>query len=193
MKSAAEVELVGIVKRILTRYCRQQRQVPPDDGRLESVAVALAGLVGERGLPPPRDTGATTARGGPGEAEVATLAARLAGEGAGPVLGEAAKQLVKACFYPPLADCRDSFREVAGDGVCRRQQLERARGRISGSHCVDCPHWIGRTAEGHAAYFAAEWRMDPAVRAAHPEVFLPEDFRALRRWLQAAAGPGGIR
>jgi hypothetical protein len=28
--------------------------------------------------------------------------------------------------------------------------------------------------------------MEPAVLTAHREIFLPEDFRALRRWLQAA-------
>ena len=40
---------------------------------------------------------------------------------------------------------------------------------------------------GHAAYLAREWRGDPSDLAAHRDIFLPEDFRALRRCLHALA------
>ena len=111
-----------------------------------------------------------------------------------PVLADVARQLVKACFYPEFKVCRDSFREVARDGSCRRQERERVRGRISGTHCVDCPHWVALAPAEHAEFLAREWRSDPEMLAANRGMFLPEDFRALRLWLHAAArratGPG---
>jgi hypothetical protein len=122
------------------------------------------------------------------EEECAPLVARVvAGVEGDALLAEAARQLVKACFYPEFKVCRDSFREVARDGACRRQQLARVRGRISGTHCVDCPHWVALEPAEHVRFVTAEWRMDPADFTAHREVFLPEDFRELRRWLYAAA------
>jgi hypothetical protein len=122
------------------------------------------------------------------EEECAPLVARVvAGVEGEALLAEAARQIVKACFYPEFKVCRDSFREVARDGACRRQQLERVRGRISGTHCVDCPHWVALEPAEHVRFVTAEWRGDPAGFTAHREIFLPEDFRALRRWLHAAA------
>jgi hypothetical protein len=112
------------------------------------------------------------------EEECALLIARVMAGLAGPRLAEAARQLVKACFYPEFKTCRDSFREVAADGSCRRQELARVRGRISGAHCVDCPHWVALTPAQHIAYLTHEWRGDAAEFSAHRDVFLPEDFRA---------------
>jgi hypothetical protein len=95
--------------------------------------------------------------------------------------------MVKACFYPEFKVCRDSFREVGRDGACRRQELARARTRVSGTHCVDCPHWVALDPLEHAEFLAREWHRDAHVLAANRGVFLPEDFRELRRWLWAAA------
>lgn len=182
---AAAVEFQRIVVAIVRRFFAQNAAEPPAATELAGMAERLGGLVQARGLP--RDAVPDDAAVRPGEAEIAALATEVAGGVGGPLGVEAARQLVKACFYPPLVGCRDSFREVTREGVCRRQQLERVRGRISGTHCVDCPHWTALEAGRHAEYLAAEWRMEPAVLVAHRGVFLPEDFRALRRWLQAAA------
>jgi hypothetical protein len=76
---------------------------------------------------------------------------------------------------------------MARDGSCRRQELERVRGRISGTHCVDCPHWVALEPAEHATYLKGEWRADPALLHEHGDLFLPEDFRELRRWLHRAA------
>jgi hypothetical protein len=102
-----------------------------------------------------------------------------------------ARQLVKACFYPEFKTCRDSFREVSPDGTCRRQELARALKRVSGAHCVDCPHWVALTPEQHGRFLARAWQPAGAADfAAHRDVFLPEDFRALRRFLHALARAG---
>jgi hypothetical protein len=98
------------------------------------------------------------------------------------------RQLVKACFQPEFRRCRESYREVGADGTCRRQQLGKALGRVSGAHCVDCPYWLDLEPEPHAKFLAKQWRAGAEEFAAHREVFLPEDFRALRRCVRAMAG-----
>jgi hypothetical protein len=90
------------------------------------------------------------------------------------------RQLLKACLQMEPVRCRESYREVIG-GACRRQELARVRGRISGSHCVDCPHWAALDAAKNTALMERAWVEGPVARfQAHRDVFLPEDFRALR-------------
>lgn len=156
-------------------------------GAVAQLATRLADVVAERGLPPPLAEGERGKPGGMTDAECGPLVARVTEGLQDPILTDAARQLVKACFYPEFLDCRDSFREVARDGACRRQELARASGRVSGSHCVDCPHWVALEPTAHRAMLRREWRSDPVGFDARSEVFLPEDFRALRRWLHAAA------
>lgn len=183
MSSPGEFE--RIVEAIVERFCRQNAQEPPG-AEVRRVATQLAGVVAARGLPRPLAAGERGAPGGLPEGERAALAARVLEGIEHPLVAEAARHLVKACFYPEFRDCRDSFREVARDGTCRRQELARVRGRISGTHCVDCPHWTALGPDEHAAMLAREWRTDPAEFGRHRTVFLPEDFRALRRWRHAA-------
>lgn len=174
---ANEAELVRMVSAIVQRFFRQNGRAELEgDGRAEAMARRLADVVARRGA----GCGVT-------DAEILAFAGAVAGEGAEPLLQDAAKQLVKACFYPELAVCRDSFREVGRDGACRRQELARARGRVSGSHCVDCPHWVALAPGAHAAMLEREWMRGAEEFAAAREVFLPEDFRELRRWLRGEA------
>lgn len=182
-----EKEFSELVAAVVARFHAQNGSTPPGPDVLAAVAARLHGMLIERGLPRPAAEGTAHARGGLTGEEIAILAERVAGRGADPLLTEAVRQLVKACFYPEIQVCCDSFREVASDGVCHRQELARARGRISGSHCVDCPHWTELPPARHAEFFAGEWRGVPAVLAAHREVFRPPDFGALRRWLHAKA------
>jgi hypothetical protein len=99
------------------------------------------------------------------------------------------RQLLKACLQAEPVRCRESYREVVG-GSCRRQDLARARGRISGAHCIDCPHWVALEADRNAALLERSWVVGPVTRfQAHRDVFLPEDFRALRRWVRQAIRP----
>lgn len=185
MKGADEFR--GLIAAAVSRFVAQRMGDPPPVAELERFGSQLHALVAERGLPPPLGPDESGRPGGIPDDEGAQLIARAIAGCGDPWLGEVARQLVKACFYPEFKVCRDSFREVSRDGACRRQELERVRVRLSGSHCVDCPHWVALSPAAHAACLADEWRGDPAVLAAHRDVFLPEDFRALRRWLHAAA------
>ena len=177
-----------LVAAVLARFFAQNAKAPPAGVELAAFGARLWAQVAERGLPRALREDEGGAPGGMPEAECETMAARVLDGMNDELLAAAVKQLVKACCHPEFRKCRDSFREVARDGVCRRQQLERVRGRISGSHCVDCPHWVGLAPAQHREFLAGEWRGDSAELAANRDIFLPEDFRALRRWLQAAAG-----
>lgn len=203
-----------LTEAILTRYFRQNGQPSPPGAELADFAARLWALIAERGLPRPL---APAERGTPGEmsdTEVAPLLDRVLGDLPPPTraaLAGPGKQLVKACFYPEFKTCRDSFREVSPDGTCRRQELARARLRVSGAHCVDCPHWVALSPEQHVRFLARAWHPPTSAKPpadspppggaaagrtgaeeflAHRDVFLPEDFRALRRFLHALARAG---
>lgn len=181
-----EQEFEQQVTGIVIRYFGQNARAAPG-AQVARVARQLQALVAERGLPRPLGGDERGVPGGMSESECAPLVARVTAGTDDPLLAEAARQLVKSCFYPEFKDCRDSFRAVAADGSCRRQELERVRGRLSGSHCIDCPHWVALDAEAHRDWLVREWRSDARVLAGNEEVFLPEDFRRWRRWLHAAA------
>jgi hypothetical protein len=187
----AFADLVGA---ILARYFRQNDLPAPPEAEIAHFAAQLWALIGERGLPRPLGPAELGTPGKLPETEVALLLDRVLG-GTSPAWRAAlegpASQLVKACFYPEFKTCRDSFREISPDGTCRRQELGRARGRVSGVHCVDCPHWVALTPEQHVRYVTKNWRPEGAADfAAHRGVFLPEDFRAFRRLLHALARAG---
>lgn len=186
MESRAEA-FTGLVSAIVRRFFAQNGHAAPAAEEMEPFVSRLWATVTERGLPRPLAAGERGVPGEMSEAEVALLLARVLPEQANPLLAEAARQLVKACFYPEFKDCRDSFCAVTSDGSCRRQELARARKRVSGTHCVDCPHWVGLRAEEHVDFLSRHWRSEPDVLAQHRDVFVPEDFRALRQWLHARA------
>ncbi len=179
------------VDAVLRRFFAQNGEPMPDATAIRGVGTRLWALVRQRGLPRPL---AAHERGEPGgitDEEWAPLVGSVVDTAAPPLLVEAVRQLVKACLYPEFKTCRDSFREVRPDGTCRRQELPRALRRVSGTHCVDCPHWVALEAAHHERFLARSWRAGPAPFLAHRDVFLPEDFRALRQWLHAAARRGG--
>jgi hypothetical protein len=179
--------LKQIVAAMADRFFRQQDQTALSPDVTDAFAERLVALIRVRGLPRPLAPGDTGAPGSLPEAEIAACCARLLEVNAPPLLAEFARQLVKACWYPEFTTCRDSYRETKRDGICRRQELGRVRSRISGAHCVDCPHWIQLDEDEHRQLLAAAWRGAPELLAHHREVFLPEDFRQLREWLHHAA------
>ena len=155
-------EFVRLVSAVMARFFAQNGHMPLAEGERTALAARLWTLVTERGLPRPLKP---AERGEPREmsdAEVAPLVSRVIGAGTDPLLATAIRQLVKACLYPEFKTCRDSFREVSPDGSCRRQELGRVLGRVSGSHCVDCPHWVALTPEQHEKYLAREWQKGAA-------------------------------
>jgi hypothetical protein len=179
-----------LVRAILGRYFRQNNLPSLSDAEARDCAARLWALVEERGLPRPLAPNERGEAGRMGAAESDPLVARVIGDDrmrnealAGPV-----RQLVKACFLPEFRTCRESYREAGPDGTCRRQQRERATTRVSGVHCVDCPHWTALRPEQHERFLAKAWTPGRAGEfAAHRAVFLPEDFRALRIFLHASA------
>jgi hypothetical protein len=184
----AAVEFSGLVAALLARFFAQNGRAGLEASDVAAVSGRLWALVRERGLPPALREGECGVAGGMSEEECAPLVARVLGAPMDGLWTNAVKQLVKACFYPEFTVCRDSFREQAKDGGCRRQELERVRGRLSGTHCVDCPHWVALTPKAHGEFLAREWRVGGANAWERDRaVFLPEDFRALRQWLHARA------
>lgn len=182
--SAPEPSLDDLLAATLRRFLRQNGE-EADADTLRAVARRLHALVDELGLPEPVASEIESDRIRLPDSEQARRAALAIPEGASPLVADAVRQLVKALFYPELRQCRLSFKAVAADGSCRRQDLERARHRISGCHCVDCPHWRDLSPEAHPAFLARQWHAGPGAFAAHAAIFLPEDFRALRRWIAA--------
>ncbi len=91
------------------------------------------------------------------------------------------RQLIKGCFQPEPAQCRLSYRELDRMGRCRRQTPDYVRARLSGAHCVDCPHWALAPDE-HRQWLADQWHGGVAAFDAHAAMFLPEDFRRLRTY-----------
>lgn len=188
---AAEETFVQIVENILRRFCEQNDHEPPDASILRGLAERLHVLTQTHGLPRPL---ARDEQGTPGElpeAECALLLERVLANASAEDrerLTIPLRQLVKACFHPEFKICRDSFREVSDDGSCRRQQLVRVRGRVSGAHCIDCPYWTALSPGQHARFLDRSWQpAGHAVLAANAAIFLPQDFRELRRWLYAMA------
>jgi hypothetical protein len=186
--NGSQEEFQRIVTERLIRFHAQLSQ-SASASDLRRLAAQLGALVAERGLPRPLAENECGVPGGMPDEECAALVSRVMEGIDDPLLADAARQLVKACFHPEFRNCRDSFREVGRDGRCRRQELERARRRLSGSHCVDCPHWVALAPAEHAGLLRREWHGAPDEFARHQEIFLPEDFRALRRWLHAATRP----
>jgi hypothetical protein len=175
------------VDAVLARLFAQNARAAPVAAESAAFGARLWALVAQRGLPRPLAAHERGDPGGMSDEECAPLVARVLGGAKDELLATAARQLVKACFYPEFKTCRDSWREVAADGACPRQDLARVRGRVSGAHCVDCPHWVAMSPAQHEKFLAREWRAGAAEFAAGRGIFLPEDFRALRRWLHAQA------
>lgn len=176
------------VTAILQNYLRHNGRDGLDRADTRQFAERLFRIVSRRGLPTPLAEGEMGEPGEMADAEVAPLVAELLADCARAVdLAVPARQLIKACFHPEFRRCRDSYRERDEDGTCRRQQLKKAMGRVSGSHCVDCPYWTSLSREDHTRCLLRGWAGNPVEFHAHAEVFLPEDFRALKRWLHAQA------
>lgn len=177
----------GRVRAVITRFCLQNAQNVPLDAQLEGFSSRLEQVIAERGLPAPLAAGDPGEPGGMPEVEINRIVARLLPDGGEEFFTDLARQLVKTCFYPEFTTCRDSYCERGRDGGCRRQEEARARRRLSGSHCVDCPYWVALGAAQHEAFLREAWYSGAADFNANQAIFLPEDFRALRVWLWSQA------
>ena len=168
------------VSAVVTRFLAQNGLAPLGGDTLRTLAdelMALGGDVSREGEMPDEIV----------KADVARLLAVFFPPR--PELANLAKQLIKGCYQPDKSPCCESYRETDEAGRCRRLELAYDLARASGAHCVDCPHWNEWSPEEHAARLAGAWKDGEAAFAANRGVFLPEDFRVLRRCAQARA-PG---
>ncbi|MES1167091.1 MAG: hypothetical protein ABUL68_03735 [Pseudomonadota bacterium] len=177
----------GLVGTCVRRFLAQNDRPPLPDPWLAEYAARLWAVVNAAGLPRPLAAGESAEPGEMPADRVVALSARifhgldLPGRHAD--LDTPTRQLLKACLQPEFRQCRDSYREVT-DGICRRQEFTRARERVSGSHCVDCPYWTALQPDEHERLLNRAWVSGcPEDLTRHREVFLPEDFRALRMFI----------
>jgi hypothetical protein len=186
-REGAHGEFAGLVLAVVERGLRQTGQPPLASDEAEVLVAALRAF---------GEAGGWAVRFGGGREE---LPAERVAQGVGQVLralpgrsaefAGLAKQVFKACFQPPPPVCRDSYREGDATGRCRRQERTYDLARVSGAHCVDCPYWEEFSAGPHLGWLSERWRAGRADLEASAEVFLPEDFRELRRW-RPASQPG---
>lgn len=187
----AEAEFSRLVAAVLARFFAQNAALGLTAAECAALGARLWAVVTEHGLPRALSEGECGVPGGLSDDACAPLVARVMGAETNALLEVAVKQLVKTCLYPEFTVCRDSYREPTKDGGCKRQELARVRARVSGTHCVDCPHWVALAPDQHAELLARAWRVGGAgAFAENRDVFLPEDFRALRQWLHARARLG---
>jgi len=188
MNAAQEREFDALVVANLERWFRGNSRVQPGAEAFAGAASRLRALVAERGLPAVPPCGRPEAAPELIAEECAPLERRVLG----PLVADArwatpVRQLVKACLQPEFRRCRDSYRERDTDGSCRRQQADKTRGRLSGSPCVDCPYWLELTPDQHARALRDGWAGERDAFESDPELYLPADFRALRRLVRAIA------
>ena len=178
MADNLQAEFEGSVAAVVTRFLKQNGLAPAGEDELRALASALMTPVSER-----------VEEGELPEAFVKAGVARVLAvfSPPRPELANLAKQLIKGCHQPDQSSCCESYCEVDAHGRCRRQELAYDLARVSGAHCVDCPRWREWSPEAHAARLAGEWKDGAAAFAVRREVFVPEDFRALRLLTQSQA------
>jgi hypothetical protein len=183
----ARNDFAVLVGRLVRRMARQQDQAVSEP-TVEQFSRRLAEVMSTCALPPPLPPDDPGRPDGLAESVGAPLVAAVMGDQRDVFLTELARQVIKACLHPPFTRCRDSYRERAADGRCRRQERERTRLRVSGAPCVDCPYWTGLEEAGHGRLLDAGWVGASADWRAEADLYLPEDFRRLRVWVRRRAG-----
>jgi hypothetical protein len=171
---------------VLGRGLRQAGREPLSDAHVEALARAVLDIGAEGGWAR-RFAGA---REDLRPEEVAEWSTRLGAvvPGRAAELGTVFKQVLKSCFQPPPAQCRNSFCETDSAGRCRRQERVYDLARLSGAHCVDCPYWLELNGDEHFKFLADRWLAGVDDLEAHRAVYLPEDFRTLRGWRPGVEG-----
>lgn len=173
MNAASQADFGRSVAAVVTRFLAQNGLAAAREDELRKLADALGEPVDqgslEKGELPEVAVKAGVAR---------LLAVFLPPR---PELANLAKQLLKGCQQPGKSPCCESYRETDAAGRCRRQEPAYDLARVSGAHCVDCPHWLGWSPEEHRRKLAAAWKGGMTALAENRGVFLPEDFRMLRR------------
>src|SRR5690349_16166023 len=103
-------EFGRIVGAVLARFSRQGARPAPTPHDVRRFVRQLRELIEHRGLPRALRDDECGIPGSMSEAECAPLVAQVVAGLDDAALADAARQFVKACFYPEFKTCRDSFR-----------------------------------------------------------------------------------
>jgi hypothetical protein len=184
----AQEGFVHQIKKSLQRYFRQQDRPVPPESALVPFAQVLWKLVEKHGLPKPLEP---SDQGQHENMSDESLRARLDEIWSRYRLTDYRKDLeaparhfVKGIWQPEFKKCRLSYKKTSPSGDCSRQSLDHARGRISGTHCVDCPYWVSVTAVKNERLLTKEWAPESVHElTSNLDVFLPDDYRNLKQLL----------
>ncbi len=178
---------VEIALELVKRYYAQLSVIPPGDAYLRSLSEGLWETALQEGPPVPL---ADNEIGEPRTLEDSYLLAlaektmvRLPRHRTDDLLRAFCIQILVALLSPEFKACRQSYQagDAANAGACARQSLENCRDRVSGSHCEDCPFFVALSKDQHRKLLGRSFgAAGQPVWSANTDLFLPEDFRALR-------------
>lgn len=170
---------------ISRRFFAQQSILPPGDAYIRSLWDGLWNTILAEGLPVPL---AGNAIGEPRTLDDAYLFAlaektlqRLPRHRTEDTLRTLCVQVLIATLSPEFKACRQSYQNLDASGACPRHSADHCRDRVSGSHCEDCPFFVALSQDQHRKLLGRSFGpSNQAAWTAQADLFLPEDFRALR-------------
>lgn len=176
---------VEIGLQITRRFFAQQAILPPSDAYVASLWEGIWATSLSEGPPAPL---ADNAIGEPRTLDdnyllslTESTLARLPRHRAEDTLRGLCFQVFITLLSPEFRTCRQSYQKDDATGVCPRQTVDHCRDRISGAHCEDCPFFVALSREQHRKLLGRSFgESRQADWQAHTDLFLPEDFRALR-------------
>lgn len=181
---SAPVAFSKIGLEVTQRFFNQQEIPPPLDPFLEAFWKGIWEITHREGLPKPLSMSEIGEAKELDDAYVGKLSeevlSRLPQHRTSETLLALAFQIFTALLSPEFKACRQSYLEEDASGSCARQDLQYCSDRVSGSHCEDCPYFVAMSAQQHRKLLSKQWCGDVAVFENHSDLFLPEDFRALR-------------
>ncbi len=179
----AQTVFVRLTQSITTRFFEQLELTPPSPAFIEKLLTNIWVLLKDEELPKPLPKNEI---GTPQEPNFNVLnelcdrcLAIVPKHRTEDHLRELIMQLFIALLSPEFRSCRLSYQDVDNDQKCIRQHRSHCVDRISGSHCEDCPYFVALSANQHTKLFKRSWQSDDSFER-NKELFLPEDFRALR-------------
>ncbi len=176
---------VEIGMEVTKRFFKQSDALPPSDAYITSLWKSLWSTVLAEGLPQPLAANEIGEARTLDDAYLLTLATgtlgRLPRHRTEDILRTFCIQLLITLLSPEFKSCRQSYSHTDATGQCARQSPNHCRDRVSGSHCEDCPFFVALSKDQHRKLLGRNFGPDhQTVWTAHTDLFLPEDFRALR-------------
>jgi len=169
---------------ITKRFFAQQDTLPPSPAYVSGLWEALWLVALAEGVPAPLESNQV------GEPKTLddnylfnlanTALGKLPRHRADDLLRTLCVRILIALLSPEFKACRQSYQQASAAGQCSRQDAAECRDRVSGSHCEDCPFFVALSREQHRRLLARAFGASAQTFHDHVDLFLPEDFRALR-------------